>query len=416
MSAPTIQANYEQLSQIAATFDENADLINQQLRYVMQQIDQCRQGNWEGSHADAFYVRMDNEVLPGVERLFRALGEANDVTNQIIRIFEAAEEDAQACFTYGEGGGSSAGGGGVGGAAGGGAVGAGVSAAASRGNLPQSLNGINGPVDRPSWFTQTTTQDGGFTGAANADVLYVNGIMTDPAGNMDGVMKTSEMVGGRPVTGLYNQTDGFLTDIGQSGGDLMDASWGMRPGENQAVVSMMDWIRNNPDGEIFAHSQGGAITAAALQRLHEQGFDISGLEVKTFGGAGFDFPPGPDYDHYLHAQDPIPMGIRGTLDPGSLITHTFNDDITILPDDALNPMDSHYYQSYAENYSEFLQAEQQGEIGYHFNNAVDTIGQGVNDFTDWAGDQVDSATDWAGDRVDDVKNFFSNPPDLNPFN
>ena len=419
MSAPTVQANYEQLSQIATTFDENADLVNQQLRRVMQQIDQCRQGNWEGSHADAFYARMDNDVLPGVQRLFRALGEANDVTNQIIRIFEAAEEEAQACFTYGEGG-QSAGGGGAGGAAGGGQVGAATAtaaagaAASTSGNLPQTLNGLNGPTQTPSWFTQSNGTDGGFNGSPDSNILYVNGIRTDHQGHMDGLLKVSDMLGGQPVTGLYNETDGAMSDLYQSGNDLMDASWGGRISDNVAVDNMVEWIKQQgPGAQIVAHSQGGAITAAALQRLHREGFDISTLDVTTLGGAGFDFPPGPDYHHFIHSQDIVPMGVRGVFDPNSLLFHPFDDEITILTDDTFNPLKSHEVQSYAENYQNFLEAEQKGELGYHFDNVRESVTEGFNDATDWAGDRIDDATDWAGDRVDDVKDFFSDPP--NPF-
>ena len=107
MTAPIVQADYEQLEQIRSQFEDQAELIERLNRTVADHLQNSR-ANWEGDHADQFFARLDNEVVPGLGRLLRAMRESGVVTQQIIQIMRAAEEEAANIWQY-DGGGSSGG-------------------------------------------------------------------------------------------------------------------------------------------------------------------------------------------------------------------------------------------------------------------------------------------------------------------
>ena len=100
MGAPEVQIEYEQMSQISSQAGELEEQVRQIFQRVQGNIQNCRSDNWVGDHANQFYQRMDNEVMPGVQRLSQALGEMSNVVQQIIKIMESAEEEAQGCFTF----------------------------------------------------------------------------------------------------------------------------------------------------------------------------------------------------------------------------------------------------------------------------------------------------------------------------
>lgn len=157
-------------------------------------------------------------------------------------------------------------------------------------------------------------EDGGLNGAVDGDILFINGINTSHEGHLDAMLGVSHFSGGKSVTGLYNATDGFFGDLGQSLDDAIDANTGERIQTNQAVNAAIDWIKNKDyQGEIVVHSQGSLVLAAALTELERQGADLSGLKVTTFGGAGQRFPEGdlaPQYHHYMHTGDEVPTIAR----------------------------------------------------------------------------------------------------------
>ncbi|GJM40892.1 MAG: hypothetical protein DHS20C20_11740 [Ardenticatenaceae bacterium] len=105
MSAPVIQAQYDDLAKIAERFAQQADLIQQMQQQVRQATDALKNGGWQGQGADAFHSEMDGEVFPAVNRLNHALQEGSQSTRQIIEIIKAAEEEAANPFgSNGQGG------------------------------------------------------------------------------------------------------------------------------------------------------------------------------------------------------------------------------------------------------------------------------------------------------------------------
>jgi uncharacterized protein YukE len=191
-------------------------------------------------------------------------------------------------------------------------------------------NPINAPftdgsstVASSPWYVLRDTSDGGWNGAhpTQAKAIVVNGIQ-NMHDDMHGLMQsTSKELGGVPVLGIYNATGGknrggIVSDVAQAISDKFQVFTGVRIGpDNPAVVSLMGAVQATNDSiPIFAHSQGGAITAAAMWELHRKGVDLSHVRIITMGSAEFHFPPEVNVEHWVHLNDPVPMVAGARLD------------------------------------------------------------------------------------------------------
>lgn len=98
MPTPRIRSEYEQLTQIAQTFGEQANQISATIKQLQQQKNLLESGDWVGYGARAFYAEMNSQTLPALQKLRNALQAAQKVTGQITQVMKQAEEDAAACF------------------------------------------------------------------------------------------------------------------------------------------------------------------------------------------------------------------------------------------------------------------------------------------------------------------------------
>ena len=104
MGNDIVQANYEELDDIAAQFKHQAE-ANAELHSRLQNSFQpLQQGEWIGLGADAFFDEMTGEVFPAMQRLTEALAQAQSVTLEISAILQEAEEEAASPFHNGAGG------------------------------------------------------------------------------------------------------------------------------------------------------------------------------------------------------------------------------------------------------------------------------------------------------------------------
>lgn len=94
MAPSKTRVDYEQLTIIAQSFDQQQDQIAAMMQALRRQTAIARGGAWQGQAAAAFLAEMDGTVLPGVARLTDALGGAREVVFQISAAFKAAERDA----------------------------------------------------------------------------------------------------------------------------------------------------------------------------------------------------------------------------------------------------------------------------------------------------------------------------------
>jgi len=167
-------------------------------------------------------------------------------------------------------------------------------------------------------------------------ILYVNGIMTPVSGQMREMQAIADRSGAK-VVGIHNSTQGLTADLAQCVTDKADK------GHNPAVDTLADTLyselKAGRDVHLMGYSQGGIITARALQdvsqRLQvEDGLTkaqaeqvMSHLKVETFGAASFRYVDGPKYVHYVNNADPVPTltGLGGNLDPLEFAKHAGKD-------------------------------------------------------------------------------------------
>lgn len=98
MSADIVQAQYEQLEQLATRFAAAAETQQALLQRVNQRVDVLRQGGWQGKGVAAFLREMDGEVGPAVGRLIDGLDRADDTMRVIVQTLKMAEQEAARLF------------------------------------------------------------------------------------------------------------------------------------------------------------------------------------------------------------------------------------------------------------------------------------------------------------------------------
>lgn len=121
MGNDIIQAQYEQLEAVASRFGGQAEASQQLTTLVRQGMQPLSDGGWQGRGSQAFFAEMNGELLPAMQRLTAALGQARTVTLQVRDVIKAAEEEASAPFRSDGSAGAPTGGGADAGGAGGGA-------------------------------------------------------------------------------------------------------------------------------------------------------------------------------------------------------------------------------------------------------------------------------------------------------
>lgn len=94
--ADRIEVDYQALNKIAKQFSKQARLIEQMHKRVSTETNSLAKDGWIGRGSDAYFREMQEIVLPGVQRLYEALEEANRVTIQINKDMEKAEDEASA--------------------------------------------------------------------------------------------------------------------------------------------------------------------------------------------------------------------------------------------------------------------------------------------------------------------------------
>ncbi len=98
MSAPKVRSDYEQLRSVQKAFSSQADALQGMNQNVKACMSTLEGRDWIGKGAQAFYKEMNDQVLPTLQRLQRAMAEGARVTQQISQIMKEAEDEASGCF------------------------------------------------------------------------------------------------------------------------------------------------------------------------------------------------------------------------------------------------------------------------------------------------------------------------------
>lgn len=96
-----IQADYDELANIANEFAQEFQAIEQLTGQIMNLVGQLQSGGWIGRGADSFYGEMQDLVQPGLQRLGRALDDGGNAIRQISNIVSQAEQEAASLFNRG---------------------------------------------------------------------------------------------------------------------------------------------------------------------------------------------------------------------------------------------------------------------------------------------------------------------------
>jgi WXG100 family type VII secretion target len=95
--ANDIQADYERLQQIAQRFRAQAQGVQQLTQQVKSKMGRLQQ-TWEGRAADAFFLEMNQVLLPGINRLQKAFDHSSLTVTKIANVMKEAETTAANLF------------------------------------------------------------------------------------------------------------------------------------------------------------------------------------------------------------------------------------------------------------------------------------------------------------------------------
>ena len=282
MAGDTLQAQYDQLEQISALFQQQSEKSNAIYRQLAQQLETLKPG-WISDAATAFYQDFDTDVLPATDRLAKALNQSSLVTRQIVSLLQSAEDECANMLPRDGFGGPMIGGAGMAFAGGGAAGGySGGYAGGASGNYKIRDADIGNYPDR-RWINQT-------------DVLHAylgGGLTSEEAHRMmrfaEKDMVWRNMIDAKGV--LYDQT---LVD---AGGSL--AHFDLLSGDNYGVdVDFAGYDANadakltvGPDGTFEAKLSGDArFYAAQIQgSVESNGFFAAGdayVGAEVYGDVG----------------------------------------------------------------------------------------------------------------------------------
>ena|SRR5437867_1635495 len=93
-----IQADYNQLEEIASEFQKAGEEVRTMAEHLKTSIDKLRDGGWIGKGSDAFFEEGQERVGPSIANLQGALFEAGQTAQKIGQALKQAEEEASALF------------------------------------------------------------------------------------------------------------------------------------------------------------------------------------------------------------------------------------------------------------------------------------------------------------------------------
>lgn len=94
MAAPQVRSDYDQLKDLQKSFSAQAEAVAKTTQHLRSIMDKLQGGDWIGEGAQKYYQEMNDQVLPTLNRLHRALDEAARATGTISQTMKTAEDEA----------------------------------------------------------------------------------------------------------------------------------------------------------------------------------------------------------------------------------------------------------------------------------------------------------------------------------
>ncbi|MCB0191785.1 MAG: WXG100 family type VII secretion target [Anaerolineae bacterium] len=258
MADNIIQADYEQLEDIARQFTGQGESTEALLKNIRNKFEQLENGGWIGRGADAFFKEMNGELLPAITRMGAALELASKTTLEINNIVRQSEEEAANLF-QGDGAAAT---GGQAGAGNGVGPGAANGASSANGSGPGGASAPIGGGSQPSLGQKVINKLLEGFGNLNAIPDFV----LDNAGRL------------RNLSGIVNELGKFqfgeLSKIGKIGGVLSVLTGGAG-----AYFEIQDQLAKGMNFEEALSREAGEATAEVEARLAL--YAIPGVNIIT---------------------------------------------------------------------------------------------------------------------------------------
>jgi WXG100 family type VII secretion target len=94
MVAPQVRSDYDQLKEVQRSFTSQAEAVAKSTQHIRSVMDRLQGGDWIGEGAQKFYQEMNDQVIPTLNRLHKALEEAARATGTISQTMKNAEDEA----------------------------------------------------------------------------------------------------------------------------------------------------------------------------------------------------------------------------------------------------------------------------------------------------------------------------------
>lgn len=98
MAVDTVQVDPDGMKSASQRFSDQADQVEALYKKIHQQMEVLRGKAWIGKNADEFLKIMDDTLMPGVQRLAKALNKASATTNEVAKIIRDADEENKGLF------------------------------------------------------------------------------------------------------------------------------------------------------------------------------------------------------------------------------------------------------------------------------------------------------------------------------
>ncbi len=90
--------DFQQLEQICKKFQQEADDLQGLYQDTKNRVDNLHSIGWVGRGSDKFFEESENMVLPAMSRLINAMRNASNILNNIMNLYQQAQEEASNPF------------------------------------------------------------------------------------------------------------------------------------------------------------------------------------------------------------------------------------------------------------------------------------------------------------------------------
>jgi WXG100 family type VII secretion target len=98
--ADKFRGHYAQLKEIAKTFGDQGNEVQSMIQNLKSKQQQLEGGDWKGDSATKFFQEMNGPVYTALNKLQKAMGEANSITTKIAKITKDTEDTSSKIFIF----------------------------------------------------------------------------------------------------------------------------------------------------------------------------------------------------------------------------------------------------------------------------------------------------------------------------